>query len=325
MSAPVSVLSTLEVGNPYVSGDLTMWPLLGGNGREPAYDLAAAAFGAGTLTVQEVSQGGSVPTLRVINGGPRPVLLLDGEQLVGAKQNRVLNVTVLVAAGTKLDVPVSCVEQGRWHYSRRDFVADDYIMNSELRARKMRDVSSTLRHRASRAGDQGAVWHGIAEKAMSMDVPSSTGAMRDTYQRHRTPIEGFVRDLAPVDRQVGAIFAAHGRFLGLEAFDAHATLDAMLPKLVRSHALEALDPRRRRPGDPDGDDLALFLEAVGGLAMERYPAVGLGHEYRLSGPGLQGGALEVDGTVLHVSVLVDGPTYGRFRSRTRQQPVGGGH
>jgi hypothetical protein len=325
MSAPASVLSTLDVGPPYASGDLTMWPLLGGNGPEPCYDLAAAAFAAGTLTVREVSEGGAVPTLRVVNRGSRPVLFLDGEQLVGAKQNRVLNVTVLVAAGSSLDVPVSCVEQGRWHYHQRDFAADDYLMNSALRARKMRDVSRTLRQRGSRAGNQGAVWDGIAETARSMDAPSPTGAMRDTYRRHHAPLESHVRDLAPVDRQVGAIFAAHGRFLGLEAFDAHATLAAMLPKLVRSHALEALDHRRGRPDDPDGDDLGLFLDAVGDLAMERYPAVGLGHEYRLGGPGLQGGALEVDGVVLHVSVLVDGPTYGRFRSRGGARTAGGDH
>jgi hypothetical protein len=218
---------------------------------------------------------------------------------------------------------VSCVEHGRWHYTRPDFVSDDYLMNAELRARKMRDVSSTLRSRGTRAGNQGAVWDGIAEKAASMAVPSPTGAMRDTYERHRAPIEDHVRDLAPVERQIGAIFAAHGRFLGLEAFDSSRTLRAMLPKLVRSHALEALDPRRRRHADPDGDDLGVFLEAVRGLALERYPAVGLGTEYRLSGPGLQGGALELDGTVVHVSVLVDGPTYGRFRSRGAAPTVSG--
>jgi hypothetical protein len=158
-----------------------------------------------------------------------------------------------------------------------------------------------------------------------MDAESPTGAMRDTYECHRGPIEGFVRDLAPRERQIGAIFAAHGRFLGLEAFDAPGTLRAMLPKLVRSHALDALDPRRGgRPG-PEGDDLGLFLEAVRGLALERYPAVGLGTEYRLSGRGLQGGALELDGTVVHLSVLVDGPTHGRFRSRGTARTMLGGH
>ena len=36
--------------------------------------------------------------LRVANLGDLPLLLLDGEQLVGARQNRILNMTVLVAA-----------------------------------------------------------------------------------------------------------------------------------------------------------------------------------------------------------------------------------
>jgi len=37
-----------------------------------------------------------VPELLVINQGERAVLLVDGEELVGAKQNRVLNTSVLV-------------------------------------------------------------------------------------------------------------------------------------------------------------------------------------------------------------------------------------
>jgi hypothetical protein len=39
-----------------------------------------------------------VPQLLFINDAMRPVLLLDGEELVGAKQNRVLNLTVLAPA-----------------------------------------------------------------------------------------------------------------------------------------------------------------------------------------------------------------------------------
>ena len=35
---------------------------------------------------------------------PRPLLLLDGEQLVGAKQNRILNMTVLVAAQSEVTI-----------------------------------------------------------------------------------------------------------------------------------------------------------------------------------------------------------------------------
>ena len=44
------------------------------------------------------------------------VLFLEGEELVGAKQNRILNTSVLIAAHTKSKIPVSCVEAGRWGY-----------------------------------------------------------------------------------------------------------------------------------------------------------------------------------------------------------------
>lgn len=47
----------------------------------------------------EVSEAGSVPSLRVVNKGERAVFLLDSEELVGAKQNRILNTSVLIAAG----------------------------------------------------------------------------------------------------------------------------------------------------------------------------------------------------------------------------------
>jgi hypothetical protein len=46
--------------------------------------------------VTEVSEAGSVPFLQVANGADRPLLLLDGEELIAAKQNRILNTTVLV-------------------------------------------------------------------------------------------------------------------------------------------------------------------------------------------------------------------------------------
>jgi len=55
---------------------------------------------------------GSVPDLLVDNRGDVRVLFLEGEELIGAKQNRILNTSVLVPAHSKIKIPVSCVEPG---------------------------------------------------------------------------------------------------------------------------------------------------------------------------------------------------------------------
>jgi hypothetical protein len=98
----------LRVGEPCSGGGLTLVPLFGG---APAgeYLLGAEAFGAGLLHITE-KDGGQVPEILADNRAGVPVLLLEGEHLEGARQDRVLNVSVLVAASRTTVIPVSCVE-----------------------------------------------------------------------------------------------------------------------------------------------------------------------------------------------------------------------
>src|SRR5437667_4791990 len=91
-------------------------PLIRHNGaiREPDYLLLEDAISQGKVRVTELHAGGSVPELRLENAANLPVLVVDGEELVGAKQNRVLNLTVLAPAKQTIVIPVSCVEDARW-------------------------------------------------------------------------------------------------------------------------------------------------------------------------------------------------------------------
>src|SRR3954466_7738374 len=77
----------------------------------------------GLVKVTEVSEAGSVPELQVENGLDLAVFLMDGQELVGAKQNRILNTDVLVPARSTLRIPVSCVEQHRWRHVSATFSA----------------------------------------------------------------------------------------------------------------------------------------------------------------------------------------------------------
>jgi hypothetical protein len=176
-------------------------------------------------------------------------------------------------------------------------------MDREGRARKMRRVRETLR-RGSRAGDQGDVWNHVAAKSARLDTESATGAQEAIFARHQERMARERVRFEPAANQVGAVFVIGGRIGGLELLDAPGTFARALPKLVLSHAVDALDlarPRWRK----GQDDVLEFLKAVAELEAEWYPAVGLGREARLGGPGLTGAALVAEERLVHLSVLED--------------------
>src|SRR5262245_38475968 len=109
-------LSALNLGPAVARGTLAMYPLLAQGGAPAAYLTLDEALARGDARITEVSGSGTVPELRFENGGMEHILLVDGEELVGALQNRVLNVSILVGAQRSVLIPVSCVEQGRWSY-----------------------------------------------------------------------------------------------------------------------------------------------------------------------------------------------------------------
>ena len=155
--------------------------------------------------VSEVSEAGGVPFLKVANGADRPLPLLDGEELIGAKQNRIRNTTVLVAARTEVTIPVSCVEQGRWGYRGRQFRSGDASLYASRRARKAAHVSQSVRAGQGHRADQGEVWAHLADRASQLRVDSVTGAMRGVYARHQTDLTAAGQARAVKPGQIGAL------------------------------------------------------------------------------------------------------------------------
>src|SRR6185503_1662091 len=94
----------LRLGTPQHAGALTVFPLFGG---EPTTEyLSFAQAQAAGATISELPQGASVNDLIVVNPTPLPVLLFEGEEVLGAQQNRTFDVSVLVPASSTLRVPV---------------------------------------------------------------------------------------------------------------------------------------------------------------------------------------------------------------------------
>jgi hypothetical protein len=296
--APIAAaLAGLRLASPITHGAITVVPLLGRATTEP--DWLTLVEAADVVTITEVSAHGAVPTLAISSKADRPVLLLDGEELVGAKQNRVLNTSVLVAAGLTATIPVSCVEHGRWNSVSHGFATSEVSLLASLRRRKAQRVSASLREGCGHVGDQREIWADLAESACRLGVASPTDAMHAMYDDHATDIEMIRNALGAIDQQVGALVYVAGRWAGLELLASPGLFRRAWSRLCAGYAVDALGGLAGEGVEPDADAvLALLARAT----AEPAPAVGLGEEYRLGGTVL-GAALVADGRVAHLSAF----------------------
>jgi len=306
-------LDALAVESPATFRNLTVYPLTAPPAKGgPDYLTLDQGLAARSVKITEVSQGGSVPELKLQNRGDKPLLMIDGEEMVGAKQNRVINLTVMAGAGTTVVIPVSCVEAGRWQHTSAELEASPQTMHASGRAGKMAGVTRMMEQCASRASDQGAVWDDISGKMGRMKARSSSREMKAIFDEHRGSIDDFVRAFSPVANQVGAVFIIGDRVAGLELFDHVETLAGLYPKLIRSYALDALDTRYAgKPGEEPSeavqqrlhDEVMLFIASVGLARATSHPAIGLGDDLRINNNAVTGAALTVGQRLVHLSAF----------------------
>jgi len=137
------MIKSLQIDDAVEHRGIVIAPLFPRQDPVAAYLTLDEALTIG-LRIRETSASGSVPELLVEPLAER-VLLHDGEELVGARQNRILNVSVLVEAKTAVTIPVSCVEQGRWRDVSMAFSSGSHISHAELRRRNAGGASARAR------------------------------------------------------------------------------------------------------------------------------------------------------------------------------------
>ena len=295
-----SLLDKVSLGTPSTYRNLTLTPILLTDGLLVGIEPSNLedALAAGTIAVTEVSRQGQVPELRVKNSGDTPVLILDGEELVGAKQNRIVNITMLVAPQSEIVIPVSCIEAGRWAYSRLGFAAPGRVLNPDIRYRKAIAVTKNLKERRLRFADQGAVWDGVSKALFALGAASPTSALSDGFDSRASDINDFLGVLKPQPEQIGLIYRIGGMLAGLDLFGSKAAFAGAFAKLVRGSALQALAGFQTDANTPLED--RQFLGVVLSASCDRFPAVGLGEELRYDTSEIGGGALELDGSLIHL-------------------------
>lgn len=317
----INFLSKLEFGELQAFKNMAVIPLFNSVNHVPQYLSLGEALGKGLLTVTEVSQAGVVPELKVSNKADLPVLLLDGEELAGAKQNRVINTTILLMEHSETIIPVSCTEHGRWDYATPAFGESGNIMSHNLRARKVSSVYQTLKEGMSYRGNQGEVWDGIENLSAEAKVHSRTGAMRDVFEEKKSDLDDYLKPFPYVPHQKGILVMINGKVIGFDILSFEPVYEALHPKLAKSYAMDAILQQGGKADNGSVEKARRFIEDTRQCKEERFKSVGHGWDHRFEGSGVVGSALVHQEKVIHMAFfgITESEKVGRMSSASRRR------
>jgi hypothetical protein len=359
------LIEGVRAGEPLRAGGLILVPLLPTTEqvkRHSGYLPLEEALRRNLVTITEQAQA-RVPELTATSTAETPVVLVGGEQVIGGLQNRVLNTTILVAAHMSQQIPVTCVEAGRWHESSAYYASYDTgaptsgesaqqaeeayqaarkfhseeTAYAKLRHLHAKAVTSSLSSGGGHSSDQGAVWSEVSARMMSTGSFSPSHAMDALYKvpERANKLKETVDALKRPEGALGFVAMLGSDVLGAEVFTDESLADAYWEKLARSYAVEALDANKS--GDPDAEhgDVANTAINVGETQLladalaadiQVHPSPGLGKDARLVGSHVSGAGLVYDGAVVHLSLFPESAESGEGESTpTPTQRHYGGH
>lgn len=298
---PMTTLTKhFALGEPQVAGPLAVFPVFG---PDPAlaYRPLAEAIALGAF-VKEVDGVASVNDLLVDNPTDRPLLIFEGEEVLGAKQNRTFDSSVLVDARSRTQVPVSCVEQGRWSPGGE---ADRMAPAPQAADPGLRRVKRAAANRAARAGaqaraDQGEVWRTVSDRLRDHGVDSDSAALSDVYDRRLESIGDLAGAASHHDGQLGALAAIGGEPRALDLVSRPEVFASLLPRLAQGYALDALGEDER---PLSAQACEAFLHAALDAPRAELPAPGMGRGMALAGSRVVGSGLQCGGELVQLSVF----------------------
>lgn len=293
------LLDSITVGPPQVFEEVQVFPVFSSHPESSTFLQLDEALKEGLAEITEVSEGGSVPQLTVTNKSPRDIIIYDGQQLLGAKQNRIVNLTVVVAANSTLPIPVSCVEQRRWSYSSAGFSSSDHFSYPSLRRSTHSDVTESMSSDGSFYTDQPKVWRDISAKSVRMSVSSDTAAMEDIYESHAPDPEVLNQTFKVAENQIGYMAFIKGGFAGSDLFTSSEVCRGKMEKLLRGYYLDSRDEEVNF----NKVEIDEILREVRGAEHREFDTVGKGRERRFETAHVQGAWKEVDGLIPHVAIL----------------------
>lgn len=300
-----SKLESLRLGTPQVFKNLAIIPLFDEAPLPFDYLSLKSALEQGLAVITEVSEGGSVPELKVANKSLKPILLIDGEELMGAKQNRIVNTSILLAPESETLIPVSCTESGRWSYNSRAFESSENMMYASARASKSARVYHNKMSHNSYDANQGQIWDEVAHLHAQNSTSSRTSAMSDSYEQKKDDLAEYIAAFPLLENQKGIVAFVNGKPWAADFVSNAANYADLHAKLVKSFAADCLS----LPVNPveSAENLAIdawkTLRDLSTSTESIVQPVGLGTDIRYDGQNIGAAALVYQESAVHITIF----------------------
>lgn len=256
------------------------------------------------ISVKEINESGSVNELKIINISDKYVFFMDGDILIGAKQNRVLNTSVLLAPHTENIIPVSCVERGRWRRASEKFYKSDYSAPSSLRGNKSRNIRKSLETNAEYYADQNEVWESVSNMIEDKNTSSPTSNLHDVYEQKSDDLDNLLVNFKLSENSNGLAIFINDKLLNIDLFNRADVFSEYFPQLLKGAALDTLNVKKAKIIN-ETESINKTMELLNNwdkLDFITYHSMGVGAEKRFENNEHTGFELNYNEHIIHLTV-----------------------
>lgn len=240
----------------------------------------------GLVTIGECDNS-NIEQVKLKNNSISPLILLDGEEIAGSLQNRIISQTMIIAPKSEIKIPVNCSEKGRNTY-KSEFHYSNYMANSNTRRKKVYNKNK-LR--------QNVVWSSIDDLEKDKNTCSKTNALRDSYEKNKYDIDSYLKHFKMENNQIGVICIVENK-VGLEIFNNHSLYEKYDEMLLRSYIIDSSSSEKINISDKELENI---LASINEDSFIKKEAVGLGKYYKISNSYGNGHILIYKNNMVHAS------------------------
>jgi len=274
------------------------------NTRPPDLMPLDVGLSMGLVEITEVDENGSVGQLNVINNAVTPLLLMDGEEIKGAKQNRIINATMIIPAKSQQIIDVSCSESGRWNYNSQTFKHSYHMASSKVRRSKQESVNNSLRTSNQRISNQSQVWDDIESTQASLNIESSTHAQQDTFISLEKDIDDYLKHFPLQQKQNASIIIINKQVIGMELLYNKDRYSQYHQRYMESYIIDAITQQDEH-ADDNVDAAKLSKEFINRIRLskiEEYQENNT-NDYRLEDDQITGSFIFYEDNLVNASIL----------------------